>query len=136
MMGGGNKTCNVYVHSPPHSSIEQQDTRKLSHQATMELQPFKEATNHTQVSEHTADKGTKLPKPKDLTYCITPVAVCACVRVSLMPSCQQQQQQQVQHHGSLCVCDLQYIISPRTPSYLIYKTDQCRTSWKLVGFLI
>lgn len=44
----------------------------------MELKPFKEATNQTQVSEHTADKDTKLPKPKDLTYCITPVAVCVC----------------------------------------------------------
>lgn len=52
-------------------------SRERQHQPQMELQPLKEPTNQTQVSEHTADKDAISPKPKDfLTYSVTPVNVC------------------------------------------------------------
>lgn len=55
------------------------DTRKMSHQSKMKQQPFKEATNQSQVSEHTVHKDTTMPKPNNLTWCITPV-MCVCER--------------------------------------------------------
>lgn len=51
-------------------------SREQQHQPQTELQPLKEPTNQTQVSEHTAAKDTISPKPKDLlTYSVTHVDV-------------------------------------------------------------